>query len=126
MTTGIPIKDMDKAERDAHVDRKINAALSVGLEHKQDAAQMRFVDVVIRPAMKWINDMEAEGMPVADVENAIASGLATIMGEITLRVNHRDDISGGQTFAQRLIERTAVYLTDSLNLNFHVPAKKGN
>lgn len=124
--TSVPIAHKNKVLRDLDVDRKIDAALAVGLEHKQDGPQMRFIDVVVRPAMKWINDMEAEGVEVPLVENAIASGLATIMGEITLRVNQRDDIAGGQIFAQRLIERTAYFLQDSLNLNFHVPAKKGN
>lgn len=120
------VKTEMKRLRDADVDRKINAALAVGLEHKQDAAQMRFIDTVVRPAMKWLNDMEAEKTPILLVENAIAGGMASIMGEITLRVNHRDDLAGGQDFAQRLMERTAHYLTDSLNLNFHPPAKDGN
>lgn len=120
------LKDMDKAERDAHVDRQINAALSVGLEHKQDAAQMSFIDTVVRPAMKWINDMEAGGTDVLAVENAMAGGIASMMGEMTLRTNRRDDLAGGQIFAQRLIGRVAAYLTDSLNLNFHAPRSEGN
>lgn len=122
--TSIAIKDRMKADRDADVDKQINSALAIGLEHQQDAAQMRFIDVVVRPAMKWINDMEAEGIAVPLVENAICSGLATILGEITLRVNHRDDMAEGQIFAQRMVNTLSVYLVDSMNLNFH--PKKGN
>lgn len=124
--TSIPIAHKAKADRDADVDKKIDAALAVGLEHKQDAAQMRFIDAVVRPAMKWINDMEAEGMSVPLVENAVCSGLASILGEVTLRVNRRDDLAGGQEFAQRQVNRLSTYLSDSLNLNFHVPSTKGH
>lgn len=124
--TSILIAKRMKKQRDADVDKKIDAALAVGLEHKQDPAQMRFIDVVVRPAMKWINDMEAEGMDVGLVENAICGGLASILGEITLRTNRRDDLVGGQEFAQRQINRLSAYLVDSLNLNFHAPANKGN
>lgn len=120
------LKDRPKDERDADVDRTINKALLLGLEHKQDAPQMAFIDTVLRPAMKWINDMEAANTPIPLVENALASGIASMMGEITLRVNNRDDLAGGQAFAQALIERVAAYLSDNLQLNFHAPVSKGH
>lgn len=110
-----------KADRDADVDRKINSALALGLEHQQDAPQMSFIDVVLRPAMKWINDMEAGEVEPLLVRNAMSSGIASMMGELTLRVNRRDDMAGGQRFAQDMIEQVAIYLADSLNLNFHTP-----
>lgn len=120
------VKTEMKRLRDIDVDRKIDAALHIGLEHKQDAAQISFINTVVRPAMKWINDQEFEKVQIELVENAVAMGLASIMGEIALRVNHRDDLAGGQAFAQRLIIRLVQYLTDSLNLNFHPPTKDGN
>lgn len=114
---------MTKDERDADVDRKINAALAVGLEHGQDAPQMAFIDTVVRPAMKWINDMEAGKIDVALVENAVCSGLASILGEVTLRVNRRDNMAGGIAFGQKQIITLAEYLTDNIKLNFYPPGK---
>lgn len=123
MTT---IKEMTKDQRDEDVDRRINQALLLGLEHKQDAPQMAFIDTVLRPAMKWLNDMEAGDTDVSLVENAMASGIASMMGELALRVNRRDDLAGGQVFAQALIERVARYLGDNLQLNFHAPVQRSN
>lgn len=121
-----PTALMDKIQRDAHVDRNIDSALSLGLEHQQSQAILSFLDKVVRPAMKWINDQEAEGHDADEMWRGMVSGCANIMGEAVLRLNRRDDIKGGIELAQRMVNLLSQNLSQNIEINFHPPRKEGN
>lgn len=121
-----PLRDMNKAERDAHTDRSINAAMAIGLDNKQHPALLSFIDRVVRPGMKWINDMEAEGENADAVWQAMTNGVANMLGEMTLRLNRRDDVDGGVELANRMIGKVAENLSQHIQLNFHPPKTEGN
>jgi hypothetical protein len=115
------LKELGKAERDAHVDRSIDAAMAIGHDNKQPPALISFIDRVVRPGMKWINDMEASDANAEVVWQSMMSGMSNLIGEMTLRLNRRDDPMGGTELAQRMINQLAENLGQHIELNFHPP-----
>ena len=113
------LKDLPKPERDSHVDRMLDSAIKMGLDSKQPPELISFIDRVVRPGMKWINDMEADGADADQTWAAMASGMANLIGEMTLRLNRRDDVEGGVELGQRIVNNLAQALAAHIQMNFH-------